>query len=175
MRQSRSWQFTAPFRHIAAKFPHFAWIGWTMIKFLVWSLQGDLLVRIRGWQRARRRAQEEISESRQHRDVSNVECDIKEYNSVFANDAGRPQQPSILVIDVSLPDPERSAGDRSSFQILQALARLGYKVFSWYDNREADEPTRIRLEAAGVTVMDPSRASDLGKWLKQYGKSLITF
>jgi glycosyltransferase involved in cell wall biosynthesis len=172
MRQSRSWQFTEPLRSVAGTFPRFARICWLGIKFLVWSVQGNLPARIRGWCRARDQAQEGGDDPPYHRDPQNAESAVEKGGPLFEEGVSQLERPSILVADVSLPDPERSAGDRSSFQILQALAKSGYRVFSWYDNRIPDEPTRIRLESFGVVVMGPSRVPDLGDWLEKHGRSL---
>ena len=172
IRQSRSWQATAPLRAISQKFPDIAWVGWVAVRALIWALSGELPVRVKAWFRARRQVREDMSEPDKRDDKKLDTPEIAFLNSDEFDLILSQQKHSILVVDAILPDPERSAGDRSSFHIQTTLVRNGFNVFSWYNSRQPDALTAARLSAQGIFVMDPDRIASLDQWLELYGNCL---
>ncbi|RMX04177.1 glycosyltransferase [Corticibacter populi] len=61
----------------------------------------------------------------------------------------------ILVSDYRLPRADVSAGERATVGILRSLVRLGYQVTFLPCDMQEHEPSRVELEALGVTVVSP--------------------
>jgi glycosyltransferase involved in cell wall biosynthesis len=64
-----------------------------------------------------------------------------------------PQRPRILVMDHSVPQPDRDAGSRSAVQYLEIFARAGLQVTYWPQDLYFDRPYVMALQRIGVEVM----------------------
>ena len=64
-----------------------------------------------------------------------------------------PVAPRILVIDSALPQFDRDAGGRMTFQYLELLAEMGYQVQFMPDDGHRAEPYASLLEARGIEVL----------------------
>ena len=64
-----------------------------------------------------------------------------------------PAAPRILVIDSALPRFDRDAGGRMTFQYLELLAEMGYRVQFMPDDGRRAEPYASLLEARGIEVL----------------------
>jgi glycosyltransferase involved in cell wall biosynthesis len=62
-------------------------------------------------------------------------------------------RPRILVMDHSVPQPDRDAGSRSAVQYLQILTRAGLQVTYWPQDLYFDRPYVTALQRIGVEVM----------------------
>jgi glycosyltransferase involved in cell wall biosynthesis len=63
------------------------------------------------------------------------------------------RRPHILVMDHSVPQPDRDAGSRSLVQYLQIFMRAGFHVTYWPQDLYFDRPYVMALQRAGVEVI----------------------
>lgn len=59
----------------------------------------------------------------------------------------------VLVMDHTLPQPDRDAGSRAILQTMLQLAQMGFLVKFWPDDQRYDPRFRQPLEAAGIEVL----------------------
>lgn len=77
------------------------------------------------------------------------------------------QRAMILVVDHRLPQPDRDAGSRSMWCILQALIRMGLVVKFWPQDDAYDPDYARSLEQAGIEVIAGNRVrTGFPDWLE---------
>ena len=75
----------------------------------------------------------------------------------------------ILVVDHRLPQPDRDAGSRSMWCILQALVRMGLVVKFWPQDEAYDPDYARRLEQAGIEVIAGNKeGARFPEWLETH-------
>jgi glycosyltransferase involved in cell wall biosynthesis len=84
------------------------------------------------------------------------------------------QRPRILVMDHSVPQPDRDAGSRSAVQYLEIFARAGLQVTYWPQDLYFDRPYVMALQRIGVEVMYGWSGvwPEFDTWLAQNSASL---
>jgi GT2 family glycosyltransferase/glycosyltransferase involved in cell wall biosynthesis len=75
----------------------------------------------------------------------------------------------ILVIDNSLPMPDRDSGSLRMFQILTILSHLGHRVSFIPDNLSNIPPYADELRKRGIEVIERPHISRVSEYLKLYG------
>ena len=75
----------------------------------------------------------------------------------------------VLVIDHYVPEPDRDAGSRTIFQMLQALVDHGFVVKFWPDNLNYTAEYVRPLQDMGVEVIYGSQAPLFSTWIKACG------
>lgn len=89
-----------------------------------------------------------------------------------ARDRSR-NQPGLLVVDHYVPQPDRDAGSRSMWCIIQALRDMGLNVKFWPHNLRRDPEYAPRLEELGVEVVLGNGAGNaFGQWMSAHGHNL---
>jgi glycosyltransferase involved in cell wall biosynthesis len=84
------------------------------------------------------------------------------------------RRPRILVMDHSVPQPDRDAGSRSAVQYLQIFTRAGLQVTYWPQDLYFDRPYVTALQRIGVEVMYGWSGvwPEFDTWLAQNSASL---
>jgi O-antigen biosynthesis protein len=93
--------------------------------------------------------------------------------SVFlARDRSRDKR-HVMIIDHYVPQPDRDAGSRSIFNIIESLVEAGFHVKFWPHNLWRDPQYTVRLQSMGVEVFyDRELFGDFGSWVRENGKYL---
>lgn len=78
----------------------------------------------------------------------------------------------ILVVEHCVPEPDRDAGSRTIFAMLESFVRANWIVKFWPYNRAYSPVYTPALEQMGVEVLDQRWRGDLADWLEQNGKNL---
>ncbi|NBC36895.1 glycosyltransferase [Novosphingobium sp. FSY-8] len=77
-------------------------------------------------------------------------------------------RPHVLVVDHYVPQWDRDAGSRSTFDCIQTLIQMGVQVTFWPDNLHADPAYCPRLQAMGVEVMyGPALAGGFARFMAE--------
>ncbi|MEJ7745965.1 MAG: glycosyltransferase [Luteimonas sp.] len=94
-------------------------------------------------------------------------------HSLFrARDHARHKQ-VVLVMDHTLPQPDRDAGSRAILQTMLQLARMGFVVKFWPDDQRYDPSLSHRLDDAGIeTVIGGHWGGQFTDFLKGVGDQL---
>ncbi len=142
---SNSWQMTAVVRWLERRWERPFLLMLRGAKMMAWTVTGQLPRRIRAWRTSRIRAavgaMQEVS-------LPPSTAKLREPSSPAAG--GK----TILIIDQSVPMPDRHAGARASMAVIESLTGVGWSVSFWpFDRAERGNYTR-RLEALGVSVLD---------------------
>ena len=75
-------------------------------------------------------------------------------------------RPAVLIIDHYLPQPDRDAGSRTIFQVIESLLALGWNVKFWPDNGHYDTRYAPALEQRGVEIIHGAdHRAGLRAWL----------
>ena len=82
----------------------------------------------------------------------------------------RPHRPTILVVDVVLPEPDLAAGHVAMAGYLSMLASGGYRVIYAPKNGIADGPHAEALEARGIELVRAPMS--IQQWLKYHGAAV---
>lgn len=81
----------------------------------------------------------------------------------------------ILVIDHYLPQPDRDAGSRSIFHIVEAMLAMGLSVKFWPHNNHYDKPYARLLESSGVEVIAGDHTvGKFAEWMSRHGAHVDT-
>lgn len=79
----------------------------------------------------------------------------------------------VLVVDHYLPQPDRDAGSRATFQVIQTLVQQGCQVVFWPANLYFDEVYAPPLQRLGVEVMHGGEYVDrFDEWIVEHGSYL---
>ena len=106
------------------------------------------------------------------RDVLEAEHREPYWDLLRSNDRPR-GRPMILVVDHYVPQPDRDAGSRSMWCILQALVRMGLVVKFWPQNQAYDPEYTDWLQQAGVEVIVGDEVRDnFAGWLEAHADRL---
>jgi GT2 family glycosyltransferase len=78
---------------------------------------------------------------------------------------------SILVIDRYVPQPDRDAGSRSTWCVLQALAQMGLHIKFWPEDLLFDPEYVLPLQQAGIEVFHGEEfRNGFAEWIAQNGR-----
>lgn len=82
-------------------------------------------------------------------------------------------KPSVLVVDHYIPQPDRDAGSKAMWHLLQALVRQGYSVKFWPENLHPDPAYIGLLQGVGVEVLyGEQHVGGFERWLNEHGQDL---
>jgi GT2 family glycosyltransferase/SAM-dependent methyltransferase len=77
----------------------------------------------------------------------------------------------VLVVDHHVPQPDRDAGSRTMFQIVEWLVHAGFNVKFWPKNLWRDPEYTPRLQSLGVEVIYGQEfAKHFPDWITEYGR-----
>lgn len=89
----------------------------------------------------------------------------------LARDRGQFRGRTVLVVDHYVPQPDRDAGSRATWQVMQLLVAQGCSVKFWPDNLHFDPIYTPALQAMGVEVLHGSEhVGRLDAWLRENGR-----
>ncbi len=164
--ESNSWQVIELLQHVGRRCPGTARIGLQAVKLIAWTALGQLGARAR----ARRLSQQ------RRREEAPPDVEIAPTPEVVAASltppAPAPGGRTILIVDASIPRPDRSAGARTTAAFVTALLDAGWAVvFAPFDGLDAGEYTRA-LSAQGVLVVDGRTIGGIEAWLAAHGPNL---
>jgi glycosyltransferase involved in cell wall biosynthesis len=94
---------------------------------------------------------------------------LRSFASPLARSRSAPN--GILVVDDAIPAPDRDAGSRTIFQLLQLMRKHRLAVHFWALNRNADGRDRELLEDLGVAVGTGDR-KDFRLWMRKSGPTI---
>lgn len=77
---------------------------------------------------------------------------------------------SVLVVDHYVPQPDRDAGSRAIWQLLQALVAMGLNVKFWPHNGYRDPDYTPVLEALGVEVLAGPQRGGFATWYRAHAQ-----
>jgi GT2 family glycosyltransferase len=87
-----------------------------------------------------------------------------------ARDRSR-DKPRILIIDHYVPRPDRDAGSRSIFCIMEALLQSGFNVKFWPYNLDRDPQFAMPLQEMGIEVLYGNKfAPNFESWIQENGR-----
>ena len=78
----------------------------------------------------------------------------------------------VLVVDHYVPQPDRDAGSRTIFQILEVLVEAEFNVKFWPHNLFCDPLYTPRLEDMGIEVFYGPRYANFESWARENGRYL---
>ena len=82
-------------------------------------------------------------------------------------------KPCVLIVDHYVPQPDRDAGSRSIFHIIQALLDAGFNVKFWPHNLYRDPHYTEQLQKLGIEVIYGSEYTDkFEEWTHENGRFL---
>lgn len=85
----------------------------------------------------------------------------------------RDRRPLLLLVDSSLPEPERDAGSRSLLAFIEALQSLGWRIKYWPQNLDDSPEHALFLQQHGIEVMQGERyRGRFNDWLRDYAPVL---
>ena len=91
----------------------------------------------------------------------------------LARDRGQHRGATVLVVDHYVPQPDRDAGSRATFQVMQVLVAHGCNVKFWPDNLYYDPAYTPALQAMGVEVIHGGEhVGRFGDWIADNGRYL---
>lgn len=94
-------------------------------------------------------------------------------NLFLARDRSQFCKQTILVVDHYVPQPDRDAGSRAIWQVMELLAANGCNVKFWPDNLYYDAVYTPALQTLGVEVMHGSEhIGHFADWVRENGKHL---
>lgn len=89
----------------------------------------------------------------------------------LARDRGQFRGKTVLVVDHYVPQPDRDAGSRATWQVLQLLVAQGCNVKFWPDNLHFDPLYTPALQALGVEVLHGNEyVGQFDAWLRDNGR-----
>lgn len=87
----------------------------------------------------------------------------------LARDRSR-DRPHVLVVDHYVPQPDRDAGSRATWQVIERLVAEGYQVTFWPENLHYDPAYTPPLQQLGVEVLFGAEYSGcFDRWLAEHG------
>lgn len=163
LRNSRSWALTAPLRQLGQRFPGIVGGIWIGTKVIGWLFRGELRARIGAWRMARSPwVGPELA-------VSAVAAPAP---TCLYSRGCNGRRGTVLVADMCVPQPDRGAGYRTTFVVLEELLRQGYAVTFWPEDGADFGSYTQTLERMGVEVLDRRSARDIRAWLSDVGSKL---
>ncbi|MGW8128194.1 MAG: glycosyltransferase [Stenotrophomonas sp.] len=88
----------------------------------------------------------------------------------LARDRGQFRCSTVLVVDHYVPQPDRDAGSRATWQVMELLVAKGCNVKFWPDNLNYDPAYAPALQALGVEVMHGAEyAGCFEDWVSENG------
>ena len=79
-------------------------------------------------------------------------------------------KPVVLMVDHYIPQPDRDAGSRSVWQMLEVLVRQGYSVKFWPENHYRDPDYVDLLQSIGIEVLcGVEYVGRFDEWVKEHG------
>ena len=91
----------------------------------------------------------------------------------LARDRGQCKQRTVLVVDHYVPQPDRDAGSRATWQVLEQLVAHGCNVKFWPDNLYFDPDYAPALQQLGVEVLHGAEyAGKFDAWIADNGQYL---
>lgn len=91
----------------------------------------------------------------------------------LARDRGQFRRSTVLVVDHYVPQPDRDAGSRATWQVMELLVAKGCNVKFWPDNLNYDPVYAPALQALGVEVMHgPEYVGRFEDWARENGRYL---
>ncbi|NCT88585.1 glycosyltransferase [Stenotrophomonas acidaminiphila] len=88
----------------------------------------------------------------------------------LARDRGQFRRSTVLVVDHYVPQPDRDAGSRATWQVMELLVAKGCNVKFWPDNLNYDPAYAPALQALGVEVMHGAEyAGCFEDWVSENG------
>ncbi|MGC8477724.1 MAG: glycosyltransferase, partial [Acetobacteraceae bacterium] len=160
--QSHSWEVTAPARRFAVRFPHGARHVLRLVRLPVWFCTGQLRARVRARLISARSA---------------PLPPMPPTPATFLPASLPPPLPkasggTILVVDEGIPRHDRSAGERTTHDVLTTLLGMGWAVvLAPFDGRDAGQYS-TRLAALGVLIIDDRVQGGVRAWLTCHGAKL---
>jgi len=91
----------------------------------------------------------------------------------WARDRGQFKRQTVLVVDHYVPQPDRDAGSRATWQVLEQLVAHGCNVKFWPDNLHFDPDYTPALQQLGVEVLHGAEyAGKFEAWIADNGQYL---
>ena len=91
----------------------------------------------------------------------------------LASDRGQCKQRTVLVVDHYVPQPDRDAGSRATWQVLEQLVAHGCNVKFWPDNLYFDPDYAPALQQLGVEVLHGGEyVGKFADWVAENGRYL---
>jgi GT2 family glycosyltransferase/glycosyltransferase involved in cell wall biosynthesis len=88
----------------------------------------------------------------------------------LARDRAQCAGSTVLVVDHYVPQPDRDAGSRATWQVMELLVKQGCNVKFWPDNLYYDPAYTPKLQALGVEVMHGGEyVGRFADWIKENG------
>lgn len=85
----------------------------------------------------------------------------------------RDKRPLLLLVDSSLPEPERDAGSRTLLAFIEALLALGWRIKYWPQNLDDSSGHAAFLQQRGIEVMQgEGYRGRFNEWLRAYAPVL---
>lgn len=79
-------------------------------------------------------------------------------------------RPHVLVVDHYVPQPDRDAGSRATWQVIETLVARGYQVTFWPENLHYDPDYAPALQQLGVEVLFGGEYSGrFDAWMAEHG------
>ena len=78
----------------------------------------------------------------------------------------------ILIIDHYVPQPDRDAGSRTIFQIMEILVEAEFNVKFWPHNLYRDPDYTARLQDIGIEVFYGTKYANFESWARENGRYL---
>ena len=78
----------------------------------------------------------------------------------------------VLVIDHYVPQPDRDAGSRTMYQIMEVLVESGFNVKFWPHNLARDPQYTARLQDIGIEVFYGFQYRNFESWVRENGRYL---
>jgi GT2 family glycosyltransferase len=92
-------------------------------------------------------------------------------NVFLARDRGQFKRRTVLVVDHYVPQPDRDAGSRATWQVLQQLVANGCNVKFWPDNLYYDPEYAPALQQLGVEVLHGGEyVGRFAEWARENGR-----
>ena len=80
-------------------------------------------------------------------------------------------RPHVLVVDHYVPQPDRDAGSRATWHVIQTLVARGYQVTFWPENLHRDPEYTPALQKLGVEVLyGDAYWGRFDAWLEEHGQ-----
>ena len=80
-------------------------------------------------------------------------------------------RPHVLVVDHYVPQPDRDAGSRATWHVIQMLVAQGYQVVFWPENLHRDPEYTPALQQLGVEVLYGDEYwGRFGEWIEEHGR-----
>lgn len=89
----------------------------------------------------------------------------------LARDRSREKR-CVLIVDHYVPQPDRDAGSRSIFNVIECLVESGFNVKFWPHNLWRDPQYTSRLQDMGVEVFYGRQYEDFELWLAECGRNI---